>query len=233
MRPFLKISVAVLSLTAAAVHAASIDDGAALLRKVDDIRAPGADFAFTVTLSTGDASQTMSVSVKDKTKALVRYVAPANMVGRAILFVGRNMWIVVPGTRRALRITPRQRLLGGVSTADVARTVYSEDYEVAAATPSGNGHLLRLTPTTGAYARIDLAVDGRGAPQTAEFFANGGRKIKTMTFGGYRTVLGDSRPTRMAVIDHVNGAETVMVYSNFRRIETPEAFYQPSYLSRL
>ena len=122
----------------AAVLAAGIalaDDGASLLRKVDEIRAPGASFQFTVQLMSDSSSQTMRVSVRDSTKGLVQYQKPARMKGRSILFVGKNMWIHVPGARRALRITPQQRILGSVSSADVARTVYSEDYRVVATTP--------------------------------------------------------------------------------------------------
>jgi len=235
MKTFLKTAFTALALTVAAGAAALADDGTALLRKVDDIRAPGANFAFIVELSSGGTSATMSVSVKDKTKALVRYMAPVSMDGRAILFVGKNMWIHVPGTRRALRISPQQRILGGVSSADVARIVYSEDYKVVAATVAGRDRVLQLAPRTeaAAYARIDLTIDGRAAPRKAEFHAGGGRKIKTMTFGGYRNVLGASRPTQLTVVNHMNGEMTTMTYSDFRRTETPDAWYQPSYLSRL
>lgn len=235
MKSFLKLAIAVLALSLIAGGALAAD-GAALLRKADDIRAPGSDFAFTVEVSSGNASETMSVFIKDKTKGLVQYVAPARMKGRAILFVGANMWIYVPGTRRALRISPQQRILGGVSSADVARTVYSEDYQVVAMTPAGAGHVLQLAPKTSAaaYARIDLTIDGRAAPQKAEFYAGGGgRKLKTMTFGGYQPILGDSRPTRLTVVDHVTGSTTIMTYSEFRKTETPEAWYQPGYLERL
>ncbi len=230
MNTFLKSAFAAIVLMSAG--AASADDS--LLRRVDEIRAPGSDFAFTVDLSAGGSSQTLSVSVKDKTKSLVRYVAPAKVEGRSILFLGPNMWIYVPGTRRALRISPRQRVLGGVSSADVARTVYSEDYRVAGSEPSGDGHALRLEPRVkgAAYARIDLTIDERGAPLKAEYFTRGDRKIKTMSFGGYEPVLGETRPTRFVVTDHVEGGETTMIYSEFREIETPEAWYQPGNLGR-
>ena len=62
----------------------------------------------------------MEVSILDTSKGLVRCVRPVKVAGRAILFVEQNMWIYVPGTRRALRISPQQRILGGVSNADVA-----------------------------------------------------------------------------------------------------------------
>ncbi len=211
------------------------DENAELLRIVDNIRAPGSNFTFMLQLSSGDSSATMSVSVKDSTKSLIQYVAPAKLKGRSILFVGRNMWVYVPNTRRPLRISPQQRILGGVSSADAARVVYSEDYMVVAVTPSETGSVLQLAPRTKAatYARIDLAIDDRAAPQKAEYFVDGGRKIKTVTFGKYQSVLGENRPTRLTVMDHINKEETIMNYSDFKITETPEAWYQPGYLSRL
>lgn len=234
MKTFIKTAITALSLTLVA-GATLAADGAALLRKVDEIRAPGSNFAVTIKLQHGGASETVAVSVKDKSKGLVQYTAPAKMDGRSILFVDQNMWVYVPGTRRALRISPQQRVLGGVSSADVARTVYSDDYKVVAATPSGGGHVLQLAPKTkaAAYGRIDLTIDGRAAPQKAVFYAGGGRKLKTMAFGGYQRVLGESRPTRLTVVDHVGGGKTTMTYSGFQRTKTPEAWYQPGYLSRL
>lgn len=227
-------AAAILALAAGVAPAAEGDD---LLRRADEIRAPGPDFGFTVEVETSDgATQAMSVTVKDRVKGLVQYEKPARMKGRAILFVGENMWVYVPGTRRPLRISPQQRVLGGVSSADVARTVFSEDYAVAAMSPAGEGHVLQLEPKTkgAAYARIDLTLDGDAAPRKAEFFAGGGRKLKTMTFEGYESVLGEMRPTRLVVIDHFEGdARTTMTYSGFRQTETPEAWYQPGYLSRL
>lgn len=234
MIAYLKTTFSGLCVTLVAC-AALADENAALLRMVDNIRAPGSNFAFTLDLSSGDLSATMSVSVKDNTKSLIQYVAPAKLKGRSILFVGRNMWIYVPNTRRPLRISPQQRVLGGVSSADAARVVYSEDYKVVAVTPSEAGDVLQLAPRTKAatYARIDLTIDDRAAPQKAEYFVDGGRKIKTVTFSRYQSVLGEDRPTRLTVVDHINEEETIMDYSDFKITETPEAWYQPGYLSRL
>jgi hypothetical protein len=55
-----------------------------------------------------------------------------------------------------------------------------------------------------------------------------------MYFEGYKSILGESRPTRLRVIDHLAGdAVTTMTYSNFEMTDTPDAWFQPAYLSRL
>ena len=145
------------------------------------------------------------------------------------------MWVFIPGTRRPLRISPQQRVLG-VSSADVARTVYSNDYKVMETLAAGSEVVLQLAPKTkaAAYARIDLTVTKSGAPKQAVFFSGGGRKIKTMHFGSYRAILGAKRPTQLKVVDHLEGNKvTTMTYSGFKKAKTPASWYQPNNLSRL
>ncbi len=216
------------------VHASGID----LLKQVDEVRAPGADFSFKVKVSASDGTvMTMNVSMKDNTKGLVQYVAPKKTVGRVILFVGRNMWIYIPGSRRALRISPQQQVLGGVSSADIARTVYSIDYAVAGVDQVKGGQLLHLTAKSqsAAYGKVDLTVNMSAEPQMAVFFTkNGKRKLKTVYFEDYRVVLGRERPTKLRVIDHLSGDDvTIISYSAYEIKDTPAAWFQPSYLSRL
>jgi len=219
---------------------AAFANGDDILRRVDEIRAPGSNFSFDVKVTTGSgASMRMNVIIKDQTKGLVQYVSPAKSAGRSILFVGRNMWVHVPGGRRALRISPQQQVLGGVSSADVARTVYSADYAVAGVDSAGEGkQVLHLNANSraAAYGKIDLTVAADSSkPLMAVFYsANGRRMLKTVYFEGYKTVLGRKRPTRLRVVDHMAGdAVTTMVYSSYRMQKTPEAWFQPSYLSRL
>ena len=213
-------------------------DGAALLEKADNIRGPGPDFSFEAEIRPPDGAPIeVAVSVRDNTRGLVRYIRPAKIAGRAILYLDRHMWIYIPGTGRALRISPQQRIHGAISNADIARTTFSADYEVRETQPTERGYVLRLVARTkaAAYHRIDLTVDRSGAPQVAVFFArNGKRKLKTAHFESYRNVLGTSRPTQFRVVDHLDGnTVTIMIYRNFSKSTAPEAWFQPNYLSRL
>lgn len=215
-------------------------DGAAMLRKVDAIRAPSSDFSFDLSVKTADGvSMTMAVSVKDGTKGLVQYTQPTTVKGRSLLFVDRNMWVFIPGSKRALRISPQQQILGGVSSADVARTVYSNDYSVVGSDAAGGGkETLHLQAKSGAaaYSAIDLTVDVKtGRPLEAAFFTSGGkRKLKTVYFEGYKSVMGANRPTKLRVVDHMAGnAVTTMTYSGYKASTAPGAWFQPNYLNRL
>ena len=215
-----------------------------LLQQVDAVRAPDSAFTFKVAVTTpdGDALK-LSVRVSGQVNSLVRYLEPPRSAGRSLLFVERNMWVYVPGTRRVLRISPQQRILGGVASADVARVVYSHDYALDSVheLPRESGERRRRLVLSGrtrgaAYGRIDLVVGGEEArPLRASFFAASGRRhLKTAYFEGYREVLGRARPTVLRVIDHLDaGEETLIEYSDFTLEDTPAAWFQPTYLKRL
>ena len=215
-----------------------------LLQQVDTGRAPDSAFTFkvAVTAPDGDALK-LSVRVSGQVNSLVRYLEPPRSAGRSLLFVERNMWVYVPGTRRVLRISPQQRMLGGVASADVARVVYSLDYALDSVEelPEEGGERRRRLVLSGrsrgaAYGRIDLVAAGEEVrPLRASFFAASGRRhLKTAYFEGYREVLGRSRPTVLRVIDHLNAdEETLIEYSDFALEDTPAAWFQPTYLKRL
>lgn len=110
-------------------------DKAQILTMVDEIRAPGENFSFRLEVNSESASNSHSselgVWVHQGSKSLVRYQQPIKQRNRALLLDGANMWIYIPGTRRPIRISPQQQLMGAVSYADVARVVFSEDYQVS------------------------------------------------------------------------------------------------------
>ena len=217
-----------------------------LLEKMDTVRAPADDFTFTAAITGPDGNRLkLSVRVNGRVKSLVRYLEPPRSAGRSLLFIEQNMWVYVPGTRKVLRISPQQRVLGGVASADVARMVYSLDYDLESVEelPRENGErrrrlILSRRSKGGAYARVAMVAGGEEArPLRAGFFASTGsrsRRLKTAWFEGYREVLGRRRPTILRVIDHVRGdRETILEYSGFTLEATPDAWFQPAYLKRL
>ena len=215
-----------------------------LLEKVDTVRAPADDFTFIAAVTGPDGERLkLTVRVGGRSKSLVRYLEPRRSAGRSLLFLEHNMWVYVPGTRQVLRISPQQRVLGGVASADLARMVFSLDYGLDAVEElarEGGERRRRLSLSRrskgAAYARIELLAGGDEArPLEADLFAATGRRhLKTMYFEGYREVLGGRRPTVLRVIDHVRGGrETLLEYSGFVFEDTPDAWFQPAYLKRL
>ena len=217
---------------------------AELLRQVDAVRAPDSAFTFEAAITAPDGDRLkLAVRVADAERSLIRYLEPRRSAGRSVLFVGRNLWVYVPGTRQVLRISPQQRMLGGVASADIARLVYSVDYavetveEMAEDGGERRRRLVLARRTKGAaYSRIVLVTGGEDLrPLEASFYASSGRRhLKTAYFESYRVVLGRSRPTVLRLVDHLNGDdETVLEYSNFTLENTPDGWFQPTFLKRL
>ena len=70
------------------------------------------------------------VDIKGMDKTLVKFLN-ADVKGQYLLMVDDDMWIYMPNTRKPIRITPLQRLMGNASNGDVARTHYAQDYTAA------------------------------------------------------------------------------------------------------
>jgi hypothetical protein len=230
------------TLMALTIAADAIDDR--ILEAVDAVRAPGATFAFDLDVETTEGEDTRHVSfavrVREMVKSLVIYKAPEEDAGKTLLMVGDNLWIHIPGSRQPIRISPRQRLLGPVSGADVARVVFRRDYRVTATKssqgPSGPELALTLEATTdgAAYQKIELTLDAATyRPREGDFFALSGKRLKTIRYDDYIPMAGASRPSRLTIVDHlVTGRTTVMRYSNMRLTDTPAAHFQKSFLDR-
>lgn len=224
-------------------NAYSPEELASLLERVDHIRAPSDDFIFTVSanVNNGKNVSEYTVRVHQSSKSLVLYTKPIKNKGRVILMDGRNMWIYIPGTSRPMRISPQQQLVGAASNADIARVVFSLDYSVESATNKTNDEQpiielqLKAKDKSTPYGTITLIVEqDTFHPLRAELFALSGKLLKTIEYKDYEQILGEMRPTTLSIADNINTDNiTVLTYSDFKLEDTPEEYYQPTFLSRL
>lgn len=213
------------------------------LEKLDAIRAPADNFRFEVRVEGPEETEMeMVVMIHDRVNSLVRYKKPEQLKEWVLLFVKDKMWLQVPEYKNPLRIWPRQRMLGGVWTADVARIVYGIDYAVGdirrlAAVESEVLYRMRLDPISdgAAYSRIELNVQTEELlPMKSELFSVDNRKVKTVHFDDYDRVLGRQRPLVLYVVDHLeDNAETLMHFDKFEVTDTPAEWFKPSYLKHL
>lgn len=215
-----------------------------VLESVDLVRAPGPNFVFSVNarlLEKNDAvDNVFEVKVRDNTKSLVLYRQPVKQRGRVLLMDGPDMWIFIPGTSRALRISPAQQLVGGVSHADVARVVFNIDYNANSVevVNEGGQDLYKLALTSKAsntpYRSITLYCKSNYEPVKAEFFSLSGKLLRTAYFENYQMVLGKMRPMSIRMVSAVSASENVvLLYSDMAVKETPRSYYQPSYLNQI
>ena len=216
-----------------------------ILKKTDSVRSPSPNFVFSVRLQSktrsGQSESEFEVSVRDSTKSLVLYRQPLKQRGRAMLLDGPNMWIHIPGTNRPIRISAQQQLVGAVSNADVARVVFSIDYDSDRIEKLRMGDTpalklsLRAKQRTSSYQTVSLWVgDQDYRPLKAEFFSLSGKLVRTIDYKGYKSVLGKLRPTVLEISDAINpSVSATLTFSDFKVKETPAEYYQPSYLGRL
>ncbi|MFQ5520503.1 MAG: outer membrane lipoprotein-sorting protein [Candidatus Methylomirabilia bacterium] len=217
-----------------------------LLQRIDQIRAPADTFVFKLKLTAYRGTQVSSVTsftvhVKGSSKSLVKFTAPPKSKGRVVLMNGDNLWIYIPGSQRALRISPRQRLLGQVAYGDVARVVYSLDYRadrVAEDTVQGKRALrLELTAQSkgATHDRIHLWVDPDTLrPIKANFLALSGKLLKVGYYKGYRWAVGRHRPMILEVHDAIRKEQySILEYSRMRLEDTPARFFQRTYLEHV
>jgi hypothetical protein len=215
-----------------------------LLIKADDLRAPGKNFVtdIKVTFKKGntETSSRLVTRVKGFTKSLAIYKEPASQKDQVLLMIENNMWIYFPATKKPIRISPAQQLLGQVSNADVARVVYSIDYKAESVEDDsiGNDKLLKLSlkaKTEGAaYGSIKLWMNkDSDRLYKADFYTLAGRVLKTVYYKGYKPLLGKERPTIFEVHDAVKKDEiTTMEYLSMKLEDTPDNYFQRSFMDR-
>ena len=217
-----------------------------ILKRVDEIRAPADTFAFDVKVTvrkagSPDSINCFAVYVRGAEKSLVKFISPALNKGKLLLMVGQNMWIYIPGTRHPIRISPQQRLLGDVSNGDVARVVYHLDYEAKALQKGVFNGIeclklkLKAKTKSAVYDRIVLWVEKNSfKPLKGDFYAVSGKLLKTGYYKDYINVLGKKRPMVLEIHDELRkGQYSIMEYSNMRLEDTPEAYYQKTYLKHI
>ncbi|MEW6621245.1 MAG: outer membrane lipoprotein-sorting protein [bacterium] len=218
---------------------------AKILEMIDQIRAPGDTFVFDLKITykkekEKDIIQEFTVRVKDADKSLVKFTYPPENKGRLLLMVGNNMWIYVPGTRGPIRISPQQRLLGQISNGDVARVVYSLDYNAKLLEEEiDKMRCIKLELSSkseqASYSKIFLWTDTESfKPIKAEFYSISDRLLKTAFYKGYAKVLGKERPLVLEIYDELRKGEySIMEYSNMKVADTPNTFFQKTYLKHI
>ena len=229
-------------------HFASAEgpDSEQLIRDADQFRGyPGRSFKFTLQVThvvQGEAEQSMRLSVFVREEAsLVRFEAPARDKGKAMLFKDRALWFHVPRTRKLIRITPLQRLLGDASNGDIAGTRFSDDYQariVGKDMIDGEAcYLLELKAIDRkvTYARLRYWISRKDhRPLKSEHYALSGKLLKVVHYQKYMETPGGPKLARLLILNPLReGHRTIMDYSQWEAIDLPAAMFQKTYLKRM
>lgn len=234
----MKTVVFVLLLLAGFLLTTAEPDGEEVLRRIDAYRTYGDSFRADIHIRDyeGDALREEAMfrgffSGDDKSVLICTNGKNKNM---KVLMKGDDMWVSLSGSKRALRITPMQRLMGEAANGDVAKITFSRDY--TAAVLGGEGGLLKVelrARSRGAtYQRAMLFVDAASyMPVRAEFYLLSGKHFKTAYY-----YPDESRRTipRIKIEDKLNPRlYTVMETVRVSRHAVPEKYFNVTYLPNL
>jgi hypothetical protein len=242
--------LAVVGLVALPGGAAAEPAGQEIVKRADLVRGPDRPFILKMNVTDYRGKEVKGqtgvlVNVFDASRSLIEVMSPKKDAGRKILRVGENMWIHIPSSKRAIRITPQQRLLGQASNGDILGTNYAGDYtatllgeeeiEQHGGARSRCHKLELIKKTEGAtYHRVLYWTEvGTDFPLKAEFFTRTGKLIKSAYFTGYKDALGAKRPGRVILVNALEKNEfTVVDVVEYGLSNLPESAYSESLLNR-
>ena len=208
--------------------------GEEILARVDRLRHPWPVFTVELAMEGGGPAQRWKVSARENGDARLDGLSPKEK-GRAVLLLGDQMWLLLPGSKRPVKVTPQQRMMGPAAGGDVARTRFREDYLVQAVAKASleerdcwRLELVARRPVLSAR-QVVLWVAKEGLlPLRAEFHLASGKLARTVLFAPPVQAHGQPVLSGM-VIEEPSGARAELTFSNWTRgAVDPAAFVLPS-----
>ena len=159
----------------------------------------------------------------------------ASEQGQKVLMKENDYWMFMPKSRRPIRITPLQKLLGEASLGDIATLSWSQDYDIESYETNEAVIVFNLTAYSekASYQKIQLTVDKADLfPLQAELYLRSGKHAKTATFErGERN--NKVKVISMSLIDQMQpGKKTVIAYDEIKPIDIPQKLFNPQILIR-
>lgn len=228
-----------------AVQARAADDVATLLQKADRYRGGNTALQVETQVTTlnrdgsPDKERRYTVFSQSQHRSLVLMRSPAE-AGQKVLMLGDDFWLLLPGSARALRITPSQKLLGDASTGDIATMSWADDYTgslVGEDTCEGQRPCLHLSLQAArkglSYQRIELWLGRQHhEPLAADLYVQSDKLAKRARF----VLDKPAAPTRvdeMLLSDELGSHKQTRVrYQSRQPREVPENWLNPMFLAR-
>jgi outer membrane lipoprotein-sorting protein len=200
-------AVLLLSVLPALAQTAPAPNGDEILARVDRLRHPWSAFSVELTVKDTKTAQRWKVSARENGDARLDGLGDKEK-GRAVLMLGDQMWLLLPGSKRPVKVTPQQRMLGPAAGGDVARTRFRKDYsvqdlkeETLDERPCWRLELAARTPALSARTvRLWVAKD-RMLPVKAEFHLASGKVARTALFGPPVQALGQQVLSWMELVE--------------------------------
>ncbi len=216
-----------------------------LLNRIDGLRGyQNTGFSFNVVNVSfrpdEDAKQNQLAVKVLNDKSLVEFLAPAREKGRAMLKEGNDMWLFIPGTRRVIRISPAQRLLGETSNGDVVGINYSKHYTVTKSIEDESSDTFQLDLVAREkqtlYHRVKFWIQKEPPylPVKSEYYSQTGKLLKTAHFKEFKIFDGEQKLHKLLLVDPLReGYYTWMLFDDYKKESMSDTAFNKSNLTKL
>lgn len=180
-------------------------DPAEIIKTMEKKMYPDSKTAMTLESSYGgvDEKYAMTSFARDNNqKIIVRFSAPANMVGSDLLMLDRNVWLFDPKSGREMKIPSNQSFGGtGFSYGDVLRLNFSDNYAATIVSEGDAGWTLDLAAKErdAPYNRIELVISKDYTPISGKCFTRTGELVKEMKYSRVSDAGGGKKPLVITV----------------------------------
>ena len=162
-----------------------------------------------------------------------------DQLGQKVLMIKDDFHLFLAKSKRAIRITPMQKLLGDASTGDIANMTWHEDYNAELKETSlfenKPAHILELQAkhAFSTYTRILLFVDKTtGQPLHAKLFLQSGKLAKEAYYH-IGSINQQPLVTGMTLLDSINPTQVTRIrYTAIEQTQFPDKFFNVQYLLR-
>jgi outer membrane lipoprotein-sorting protein len=151
---------------------------------------------------TRDEYRMTSYTKDNNQKIIVRFTAPARMVGADLIMLDRNVWAFDKASGRETKIPTNQSFGGtGFSYGDVLRLNFSDNYVPMVTSEDAKTWTLELTAKErdAPYYRIVLVVGKDFNPLSGTCFTRSGDVVKTITYTEVRDLGSGPKPVTVTV----------------------------------
>lgn len=232
------ITAAVMSLTSYCMNANEI------LKRVDSMRTLGDECEIMITLDYYKSNKKIETNIlkgyiSGTEKSMIEFLEPANMKDRRLLAIEDDMWMFFPNTKRPVRITAAQKLMGGFSNGDIAKTSVANDYIPEAIREEAESNCwvleLKAKSTSKTYNKIVMWVSkDKISPVKADFYALSGKKLKSAQYSDVENIEGKEIITKIIVYDEIKKEEySVMKYNSIKSVKLNPKYFNKEYLQRM
>ncbi|MEA9391549.1 outer membrane lipoprotein-sorting protein [Acerihabitans sp. TG2] len=187
-----------------------------------------------------DTTRLYEVYIRPMRESLVLFKSKAED-GQKLLMLDDNYWLLMPQSRRPIRITPIQKLLGNASVGDISTLNWSEHYQgtfhgtqdIVIKDKHIMSNQLELTAKTAGetYAKIELWLDKTNDfPLKADLYLLS-QKMAKQAFFTPDDPLHPQKIVSMTLLDSIQPEkQTVIDYQNVVPYKLDEKYYNPAYL---